>query len=47
MGLAAAQLLQLAHGLFRVGVGDGADGQGHQQLVDVQPGVFVAQHVDL
>ena len=42
-----AQLLQLAHGLFRVGVGDGADGQGHQQLVDVQPGVFIAQHVDL
>ena len=43
VGLAAPELLQLLHRPLGVGVGDRADGQGHQQLVDMQAGILVAR----
>ena len=43
MYLASAQLGQLLHRTFRVGVGVGADAQRQQHFIGVQTGVMVAQ----
>ena len=47
VGLAAPQLCQLLQGQLGQRVGDGADGQGLQDLVRVQARVCAAQIVDL
>ena len=45
--LAVFQVAQLLHGDLRRGVGGGADGEGQQRLVRVEPGVVVPQMVHL
>ena len=43
MHLAAGKLWKLAHGLGGCRIPGGGGGEGDQQLVRVQPGIFAAQ----
>ena len=44
MDLAATELVQLLHGLFRCGVSGCTDGKGDQHFVGVQPGIVILRN---
>lgn len=43
MGITAREFCQMFHRPFRIGIGHGADGQGNEGLIGMEPGIVVAQ----